>query len=146
MRSPCSAQSLGIKLQALEVRTSGELDGAFAAIVRAKPDALLILADRIFLHNRERMMKFATEQRLPSVNAYREVVEAGGLMSYGPSYEDMHRRAADYVDKILKGAKPADLPIEQPTKFNLLINLKSAKAIGLDVPPMLLGRADEVIE
>src|SRR5438874_1083969 len=111
-----------------------------------EPGALLILADRVFLHNRKRMMDFATEQRLPSVNAYREVVEAGGLMSYGPSYEDMHRRAADYVDKILKGAKPGDLPVEQPTKFTLVINLKSAKAIGLDVPPMLLGRADEVIE
>jgi ABC-type uncharacterized transport system substrate-binding protein len=110
---------LGIKLQALEVRTSGELDGAFDAIGREKPDALLILADRVFLHNRKRMMDFATEHRLPSVNAYRELVEAGGLMSYGPSYEDMHRRAADYVDKILKGAKPGDLPVEQPTKFTI---------------------------
>ena len=125
---------------------SGELDGAFAAIVRAKPDALLILADRVFLHNRKRMMDFATEQRLPSVNAYREVVEAGGLMSYGPSYEDMHRRAADYVDKILKGAKPGDLPIEQPTKFELVINLKTAKMLGLTIPQSLLLRADEVIQ
>jgi putative tryptophan/tyrosine transport system substrate-binding protein len=115
-----AAQALGIKLQPLEVRTSGELDPAFAAIVREKPDALLILADRVFLHDRKRMMDFATEHRLPSVNAYREVVEAGGLMSYGPSYEDMHRRAADYVDKILKGAKPADLPVEQPTALPLV--------------------------
>jgi ABC-type uncharacterized transport system substrate-binding protein len=141
-----AAQALGIKLQALEVRTSEEVDGAFAAIVREKPDALLILADRVFLHNRKRMMDFATEHRLPSVNAYREVVEAGGLMSYGPSYEDMHRRAADYVDKILKGAKPGDLPVEQPTKFTLILNLKSAKALDVEVPPMLVGRADEVIE
>ncbi len=141
-----ATQALGIRLQALEVRTSGELDGAFAAIVRSKPDALLILADRVFLHNRKRMMDFATEQRLPSVNAYREVVEAGGLMSYGPSYEDMHRRAADYVDKILKGAKPGDLPVEQPTKFTLILNLKAARALAIDVPPMLLARADEVIE
>jgi putative ABC transport system substrate-binding protein len=141
-----AAQALGIKLQALEVRTLEELDGAFARIVREKPDALLILADRVFLHNRKRMMDFATEHRLPSVNAYREVVEAGGLMSYGPSYEDMHRRAADYVDKILKGAKPGDLPVEQPTKFTLILNLKSAKALGIEVPPMLLARADEVIE
>jgi putative tryptophan/tyrosine transport system substrate-binding protein len=137
---------LGIKLQALEVRTSEELDGAFAAIIRAKPDALLILADRIFLHNRQRMMDFATEHRLPSVNAYRELIEVGGLMSYGPSYEDMHRRAADYVDKILKGAKAGDLPVEQPTKFTLILNLKSARTLGIDVPPMLLARADEVIE
>jgi putative tryptophan/tyrosine transport system substrate-binding protein len=141
-----AAQALGIKLQPLEVRTSGELEAAFAAIVRQKPDALLILADRIFLHDRKRMMDFATEHRLPSVNAYRELVEAGGLMSYGPSYEDMHRRAADYVDKILKGAKPGDLPVEQPTKFTLIVNLKAAKAIGVDVPPILLTRADEVIE
>jgi putative tryptophan/tyrosine transport system substrate-binding protein len=141
-----AAQALGIKLQPLEVRTSGELDGAFAAIVREKPDALLILADRVFLHDRKRIMDFATEHRLPSVNAYRELVEAGGLMSYGPSYEDMHRRAADFVDKILKGAKPGDLPVEQPTKFTLILNLKAARALGIDVPPMLLARADEVIE
>jgi ABC transporter substrate binding protein len=141
-----AAQALGLKLQPLEVRTSGELDGAFAAILREKPDALLILADRVFLHDRKRMMDFATEHRLPSVNAYRELVEAGGLMSYGPSYEDMHRRAADYVDKILKGAKPGDLPVEQPTKFTLILNLKAARTLGIDVPPMLLARADEVIE
>jgi ABC-type uncharacterized transport system substrate-binding protein len=141
-----AAQALGIKLQALEVRTSEEVAGAFAAIVREKPDALLILADRVFLHNRKRMMDFATEHSLPSVNAYRELVEAGGLMSYGPSYEDMHRRAADYVDKILKGVKPGDLPVEQPTKFTLMLNLKSAKTFGIEVPPTLLARADEVIE
>ena len=92
-------------------------------------------------------MEFATEQRLPSVNAYRELVEAGGLMSYGPSYEEMHRRAADYVDRILKGARPGDLPVEQPTRFTLIVNLKAAKALGLvEVPPMLVARADEVIE
>ena len=95
-----AAQSLGIKLQPMEVNKSEQLDGAFASIVKEKPDALLILADRVFLHNRKRMMEFAIQQRLPSVNAYRELVEAGGLISYGPSYEDMHRRAAVYVDKI----------------------------------------------
>ena len=123
-----------------------QLDDAFAAIVKEKPDALLILADRVFLHNRKRMMEFATQQRLPSVNAYRELVEAGGLMSYGPSYEDLHRRAAVYVDKILKGAKPADLPVQQPTKFEFVINLKTAKALGLTVPRSMLLSADEVIE
>jgi putative ABC transport system substrate-binding protein len=92
------------------------------------------------------MMDFATEHRLPSVNAYRELVEAGGLVSYGPSYEEMHRRAADYVDRILKGARPGDLPVEQPTRFTLIVNLKAARALGLDVPPMLVARADEVIE
>jgi ABC-type uncharacterized transport system substrate-binding protein len=141
-----AAHALGIKLQALEVRATADLDDAFAAIVREKPDALFILADRVFLHNRKRMMDFATQHRLPSVNAYREVVEAGGLMSYGPSYEDMHRRAADYVDKILRGTNPGALPVEQPIKFTLIINLKAAKALGLTVPPTLLARADEVIE
>ena len=91
-------------------------------------------------------MDFATQNRLPGVYAYRELVEAGGLMSYGPSYEDLHRRAATYVDKILKGAKPADLPIEQPTKFNLVINRRAANALGLTIPPPLLDLADEVIE
>ena len=141
-----AAQSLDIKLQAFEVDKSEQLDGAFASIVKEKPDALLILADRVFLHNRKRMMQFAIQQRLPSINAYRELVDAGGLMSYGPSYEDMHRRAASYVDKILKGAKPPMLPIEQPTKFTLLINLKTARVLGLEIPPTLLARADEVIE
>jgi putative ABC transport system substrate-binding protein len=141
-----AANALRIKLLPQEVRRSEDLDGAFASIVKEQPGGLLILADRIFLHNRERIMKFAIERRLPSVNAYRELVEAGGLMSYGPSYEDMHRRAADYVDKILKGARPGDLPIEQPTKFDLLINAKAAKALAIAFPPTVLARADEVIE
>ena len=103
----------------LAVSKTEDLDGAFSAILKERPEALLILADRVFLHDREPIMDFATKNRLPSVNAYHELVEAGGLMSYGPSYEDMHRRAAIYVDKILKGAKPGDLPVEQPSKFNL---------------------------
>ena len=140
------APTLGITLQPHYIRTSDDLDGAFAAIRKERPDALFILADRVFLHNRQRLMDFAKEQRLPSVNAYEELVEAGGLMSYGPSYEDMHRRAAIYVDKILKGAKPGNLPIEQPTKFTFIINLKSAKALGLTVPPLVLGLADRLIE
>ena len=141
-----AAQTLGIKLQPLDIRASEDLDGAFAAIRKDRPDALFILADRIFLHNRQRIMDLAAEQRLPSVNAYEELVEAGGLLSYGPSYEDMHRRAAIYVDKILKGAKPGTLPIEQPTKFSFTINLKTAKALGVTIPSQLLGLADRLIE
>jgi putative ABC transport system substrate-binding protein len=104
------------------------------------------MADRLFLHNRQRIMDFAIKQRLPGVYAYRELAEAGGLMSFGPSYPGMHRRAATYVDKILKGVDPADLPIERPTTFDLVINLKTAKALGLTIPPSLLQRADQVIE
>jgi len=111
-----------------------------------KPGALLILADRVFLHNRIRLMDFAEKERLPSINAYRELVEAGGLMSFGPSYEDMPRRAAEYVDKILSGAKAGDLPIQLPTKFTLVVNLKTAKALGITIPGTFLLRADQVIE
>jgi putative ABC transport system substrate-binding protein len=141
-----AAQAMGIKLQLHDISKSEDLDGAFAAIREERPDALLILADRVFLHNRERLMDFTKEQRLPNVNAYKELVEVGGLMSYGPSYEDMHKRAAIYVDKILKGAKPADLPIEQPSKFTFIVNLKAAKALGITVPSHLLGLADQLIE
>ncbi len=141
-----AADALRISVLPLAVRTAEELDGAFAAIIKERPEALIVFADRIFLHNRLRMMEFAAENRLPSVNAYQELVEAGGLMSFGPSYEDMHRRAATYVDKIFKGAKPADLPVEQPTRFKLVINLKTARALGLNIPPTLLVLADEVIE
>jgi putative ABC transport system substrate-binding protein len=141
-----AAETMGIKLQVYDIRKTEDLDTAFAALHKERPDGLLILADRVFLHNRERMMDFTKEQRLPSVNAYTELVEAGGLMSYGPSYEDMHRRAAIYVDKILKNAKPADLPIEQPSKFTFTINLQTAKALGVTVPSQLLALADRLIE
>jgi putative tryptophan/tyrosine transport system substrate-binding protein len=141
-----AAQAMGIKLQLHDIPKSEDLDDAFAAIRKERPDALLILADRVFLHNRQRMMDFTNEQRLPNVNAYKELVEVGGLMSYGPSYEDMHKRAAIYVDKILKGTKPADLPIEQPSKFTFIVNLKAAKALGVTVPSQLLGLADQLIE
>ena len=141
-----AAQTMGIKLQLHDIRKSEDLDDAFAAIRKERPDAVLILADRVFLHNRERMIDFTKEQRLPNVNAYKELVEVGGLMSYGPSYEDMHKRAAIYVDKILKGAKPADLPIEQPSKFTFIVNLKAAKALGVTVPSQLLRLADELID
>jgi putative ABC transport system substrate-binding protein len=141
-----AAQVLGMKMLSLGIRTREDIDDAFAAIVRERPGALFVLADRLFLHHRTRIMDFAVQHHLPGVHAYRELVEAGGLMSYGPSYADMHRRAATFVDKILKGEKPADLPVERPVKFELVVNLKAAKALGLDVPPMLLARADEVIE
>jgi putative ABC transport system substrate-binding protein len=141
-----AAQALGIRLQLLAVRAPEELDAAFAAVVKDRPGALLLLADRVFLHHRTRIVEFAAAQRLPNVNAYRELVEIGGLMSYGPSYEYMHRRAAAFVDRILKGANPGDLPVEQPTKFTLIINLKTAKSLGLSVPLTLQASADEVIE
>jgi putative ABC transport system substrate-binding protein len=141
-----AAQTLQLKVLSLGVRAAEELDAAFEAIVKARPGALVVLADRLFLHDRARIVAFATQHRLPGVYAYRELVEAGGLMSFGPSYADMHRRAATYVDKILKGAKPADLPIGQPTKFELVINLKTAKSLGLTIPPSLLARADQIIE
>jgi putative ABC transport system substrate-binding protein len=141
-----AAQTLGIRLQQLDVQKSEDLDGVFAGLRKDRPDGLFILADRVFLHNRQRIVDFALEQKLPSINAYEELVEAGGLMSYGPSYEDMHRRAATYVDKILKGAKPGNLPIEQPTKFTFIINLGTAKALGVTIPSQLLGLADRLVE
>jgi putative tryptophan/tyrosine transport system substrate-binding protein len=141
-----AAQVLRIKVLSLGVRTPEEIENSFAAIVRERPGALLVLADRLFLHHRARIMDFAAKHRLPGVHAYRELVEAGGLMSYGPSYAGMHRRAAYFVDRILKGTKPADLPVEQPTKFELVINLKVAKALGLTVPQSLLQRADQIIQ
>jgi ABC-type uncharacterized transport system substrate-binding protein len=141
-----AAQVLGMKMLSLGVRTREQIDEALAAIMRERPDALLVLADRLFLHHRMRIMDFAAKERLPGVHAYRELVEAGGLMSYGPSYADMHRRAATYVDKILKGAKPGDLPVERPTKFELVVNLGAARALGLTIPPAVILRADELIE
>ena len=141
-----AAQRLRMKVLSLGVRTPEEIESAFATIVRERPGALLVLADRLFLHHRDRIMDFAAKQGLPGVHAYRELVETGGLMSYGPSYAGMHRRAAVYVDKILKGAKAGDLPIKQPAKFELVINLKTAKALGLTIPQSLLLRADEVIQ
>jgi len=141
-----AAKVLRISVVSLPVRNPEELGNAFAAIPREHADAILVLADRLFLHNRERIADFAIKNRLPGMNAYRELVEAGGLMSFGPSYAMMHRQAATYVDKILKGAKAGDMPIEQPAKFELVMNLKTAKALGLTIPQSLLLRADEVIQ
>jgi putative ABC transport system substrate-binding protein len=141
-----AAKDFRMKVLSLGVRTSGELDDAFSAILAERPGALIVLADRVFLHGRDRIMAFAGQQRLPGVYAYRELVEAGGLMSYGPNYAEMHASAAIFVHKILKGAKPADLPIEQPIKFELVINLKTAQALGIQVSPTLLATANELIE
>jgi len=142
-----AAPALGLRLEPI-VGVSGvrELEGAFATISRARPDALILLADRFLLAERTRIVEFAAKRRLPTMYPYREMVKAGGLMSYSPSYPDMFRRAATYVDKILKGAKPGDLPVQQPTKYELVINLKTAKALGLTIPQSLLQRADEVIQ
>jgi putative ABC transport system substrate-binding protein len=141
-----AAEVLHLKMQSAGVRAAQELDQAFEAIAKERPGSLVVLADRLFLHNRGRIVGFAARHRLPSVYAYRELVEAGGLMSFGPSYADMHRRAATYVDKILKGARPGDLPVEQPAKFELVINMKTAKVLGLRIPQSVLLRADEVIQ
>src|SRR6266542_3599628 len=133
-----AAHAMKIKVLSLGVQAEEQFDNAFATILRERPGALLVLADRLFLHHRVRIMDFATQNHLPGVHAYVELVEAGGLMSYGPSYSGMHRRAATYVDKILRGTKPADLPVEAPIKFELVINLRAAKQIGLTVPPNVL--------
>jgi putative ABC transport system substrate-binding protein len=128
------------------VQTEEGLEKAFATIVKEQPGALLVLADRLFLHHRKLIMDFATRHRLPGVYAYRELVEVGGLMSFGPSYAGMHRRAAYFVDRILKGANPGDLPVERPASFELVVNLKAAKALGLTIPQSVLLRATEVIQ
>ncbi len=140
-----AARAFKIKVLSLGVQSPEQFDNAFATIRKVRPGALFVLADRLFLHNRARMMDFAVQNRLPGVYPYQESVEAGGLMSYGPSYEDMHRRAATFVDKILKGRKPSDLPVEQPMKFEFVVNLKAAKKIGLAFPPNVLARANRVI-
>jgi len=141
-----AARSLGLQLQLVEARGPGDFDGAFAAMARERVGTLFVVTDPVFIPHRARLVGLAAKSRLPSIFTQRADVEAGGLMSYGPNFPDMYRRTATYVDKILKGAKPADLPVEQPTKIELVINLKTAKAPGLTIPPSLLQRADEVIQ
>jgi ABC-type uncharacterized transport system substrate-binding protein len=141
-----AAQALRIQVQSLEVRSPGDLDGALQAATRQHASALITVEDPLTLNHRQRIADFAAKNRLPAIYGLREFVDAGGFMAYGAHIADLMRRSAGYVDKILKGAKPADLPVEQPTKFELIINLKTAKALGLTVPPTLLTRADEVIE
>ena len=141
-----AARNLGVAFQPVEVRGHAELEGAFAAMVRERANGIVVAQDPVTFGSRSQVAVLAARNRLPAVYGVREFAEAGGLMSYGPNIADQFRRAAMYVDKILKGAKPGDLPIEQPTKFELVINLKTAKALGLTLPPSLLQRADQVIE
>jgi len=141
-----AAQVLRMRVLSLGVKTEEEIKSALAVMARERLDALLVLADRLLLHHRVLIMDFATRHRLPGVHAYRELVEAGGLMSFGPSYADMHKRAAYFVDRILKGAKPGDLPVERPRTFELVINLKVAKALGLTIPQSVLLRGTEIIQ
>ena len=141
-----AGQSLGIEVQSLEVRGPDDFDGAFEAARKGRPDALITVEDPLTFTYQRRISDFAVIEKLPSLFGTREDVAAGGLMSYGASLADLFRRAAGYVDKILKGAKPADLPVQQPTKFELVVNLKTAKALGLTLPESILARADAIVE
>jgi ABC-type uncharacterized transport system substrate-binding protein len=140
------ARRLRLELQPVGARGPAELEGAFAAMARARAQGVIVLATPIFFGERQRLGELAIAHRLPTMFQIRDYAEAGGLMSYGADLADLYRRAAIPVDKILKGAKPGDIPIEQPTKFELIINLRTAKALGLTIPPSLLQRADQVIE
>ena len=140
------AQMLHVSLAIYEVRDTTTLDAAFVTLTKDRPDALMVPADTFLVSQRSRIAQFAIENKLPSVYTFREYIEAGGLIAYTPNYHDLFRRAASYVDKILKGAKPGELPIGQPTKFQLVINLKTAKALGLVIPRVLVVGADQVIE
>jgi ABC-type uncharacterized transport system substrate-binding protein len=141
-----AAQTIGLKLQAEDIRGPNDLEKAFSAVTKARVGALIGLTNPTFNLLRSRIAELAVKNRLPTMYGDRTFVDAGGLVSYGPDVPDLFRRAATYVDKILKGAKPADLPVEQPTKFELVINLKTAKQIGVTIPPNVLARADKVIK
>jgi ABC-type uncharacterized transport system substrate-binding protein len=143
---PVAARALGLTVQAWEVRGADDLDSALVAMGKEHPDGLYVTSSPVFSASRKRIAGFVLKSRLPSVHITRDFVDAGGLMSYGADLAERHRRVAVYVDKILKGAKPANLPVEQPTKFEFAINLKTAKQIGLTIPPNVLARADKVIK
>jgi putative ABC transport system substrate-binding protein len=141
-----AAQVLDVSVQALGVREPADFDDAFAAMTRSPPDAILMVSDALTTLNRRLVIEFANAHRLPAIYEFPTLVREGGLMSYGPSQAAMGTRAGDFVARILRGARPADLPLEQPTKFEMVINLKTARTLGLNIPPTLLARADEVIE
>ena len=141
-----AARALKMRLQVLEVRAPNELAGAFSTAIKERAGALVVLSGTIFFAHRTRIVELATQSRLPAMYSWRENAEAGGFMVYGPSLRDNWRRAAWYVDRILKGAKPGDLPVEQPTKLELVVNLKAASALGVTLPPAVLARADEIIQ
>jgi putative ABC transport system substrate-binding protein len=141
-----AARALALRVQLVEARSPGDFEKAFSDLAGARAGALTVLTSIMFFSERRRLVDLAAKHHLPAVYPWREPVDAGGLMAYGPYLPDIFRRAATYVDKILKGAKPADLPVEQPIKFELVINLKTAKALGLTIPPSLLQRADEVVQ
>jgi putative ABC transport system substrate-binding protein len=141
-----AAHALDLEVVPAEIRRAEDIAPAFEAFKGGRADALYVFGDPLLATNRIRINTLAQNARLPTIYNYREFVAAGGLMSYGPNFPDLFRHAAEFVDKILRGAKPGDLPVQQPTKFELIINLTTAKALGLDIPPTLLARADEVIE
>ena len=141
-----AARALGVRLQLLGARGPSEIDSAFAAMTNEQAGAVIVLVDAVLQNNRTRITDLAARHRLPAVYGLSEYAEVGGLLAYGPNRLDMFRRAVTYVDRILKGAKPGDLPVEQPTKFQLVINLKSAKALGLRIPQSVLVRADEILQ
>ncbi len=141
-----AARVLGVQLQPLEVRGPNDFERVFQEAIKGRAGALITVDEAFFFTHRTRIVKLAAKNRLPAIYGFREFVDVGGLMSYAANLADMYRRAATYVDKILKGAKPGDLPIEQPTKFELLVNLKTARALGLTIPQAILLRADQVIQ
>jgi putative tryptophan/tyrosine transport system substrate-binding protein len=145
-KADVAARALGVRLQFVEARGPADIDRVFSDMTRARAGVLTVLPSSMFFNGRRRLVDLAAKNRLPAVYPQREFVDAGGLMAYGPNVADIFRRAATYVDKILKGAKPGELPVEQPQKFELVINLKTAKTLGLTIPPSLLARADEVIQ
>jgi putative tryptophan/tyrosine transport system substrate-binding protein len=140
-----AAGKLGLEVAKLEIRRAEDIAATFEAL-KGRTDALYVCTDALVNANRTRIITSALGMRLPTLHGSRDYVEAGGLMSYGPNYPDLFRRSADYVDKVLRGAKPSDIPVEQPIRFDFVVNLTTAKALGLTVPPTLLARADEVIE